>query len=220
VDQRYEQVFAFSRKLGEGTRESIVMMGNAVRDFIYGAIWLLISLLLTFFMLTAALVCIAIWSIQKYWIAWLFLTILILGITLSNRAHAEVEDRGPMCMALAVYSEGRGEDAIGQAAIAQVVLNRLKLLPFGSDACDVVLAPGQFIGVDSWTMPRHPNDNSSWLFARFIAAVVSTGEASVPPPIGRALFFKRRRPDGSHDAQWMGQSYVGTVGEHDFFGPR
>ncbi len=42
------------------------------------------------------------------------------------------------CLARGIYFEGRGESARGQAAIAQVILNRVKNPAFPSTICDVV----------------------------------------------------------------------------------
>lgn len=52
-----------------------------------------------------------------------------------------------LCLALTVFQEARGEPAIGQQAVAQVVLNRARIRQMG--VCEVVLEKGQF----SW----HPS---------------------------------------------------------------
>lgn len=47
-----------------------------------------------------------------------------------------------LCLALAVFSEARGEPELGRIAVAQVVLNRMEFREL--EACDVLLEKGQF----------------------------------------------------------------------------
>lgn len=54
-----------------------------------------------------------------------------------------------LCLALTVFQEARGEPAIGQQAVAQVVLNRARIRD--KSVCEVVLEKGQF----SWHPERH-----------------------------------------------------------------
>lgn len=140
------------------------------------------------------------------------LAIFIAALQLVSGPSARAEDRGPVCVALAIYAEARGESLAGQAAVGQVVLNRLKRLPIGSDACDVVLAPGQFEGVDKWKYPRVPHEADAWELAWKIAVMLSTSEYSVPPPIGNAVYF---RSNGSPSN--LGK-FLGAIGNHSFYG--
>ena len=43
-----------------------------------------------------------------------------------------------ICMAEAIYFESRGEPFIGQLAVGQVILQRVKSKAFPDDACSVV----------------------------------------------------------------------------------
>jgi len=43
-----------------------------------------------------------------------------------------------MCIALAIYFEARGESSLGQWAVGNVVLNRIRDPRYPSDACAVV----------------------------------------------------------------------------------
>lgn len=47
-----------------------------------------------------------------------------------------------LCLALTIFHEARGEPAIGQKAVATVVLNRARIRDM--DVCDVLLEKGQF----------------------------------------------------------------------------
>ena len=63
------------------------------------------------------------------------------------------------CLAKNIYHEARGEDILGQYAVAQVTLNRVKSPRYPNTICEVVMQPFQF----SWANNRsirwtHPND--------------------------------------------------------------
>jgi len=49
-----------------------------------------------------------------------------------------------LCLTVAIYYEARGEPIEGQAAVAQVILNRVQHPDFPDDACAVVFEPNQF----------------------------------------------------------------------------
>ena len=53
-----------------------------------------------------------------------------------------------LCLTVAIYYEARGEPIEGQAAVAQVILNRVQHPDFPDDACAVVFEPNQFSFVD------------------------------------------------------------------------
>ena len=53
-----------------------------------------------------------------------------------------------MCLALNNYHEARGEPFIGQVAVAEVVLERVRKKTWRGDACDVIWQKKQF----SWTI--------------------------------------------------------------------
>lgn len=67
---------------------------------------------------------------------------LLLWATQSNAQQPEYE-----CLAEAIYHEAKTETLQGQLAVAQVVLNRTKLLAYPNTICAVVYQPNQF----SWT---------------------------------------------------------------------
>ena len=49
-----------------------------------------------------------------------------------------------LCLALAIYHEGRGENLTGQRAVASVVLNRVQDPRYPDTVCGVVWEPKQF----------------------------------------------------------------------------
>lgn len=71
------------------------------------------------------------------------------GISLKQtdeRLH--VSSRDVYCLAKNVYHEARGEHILGQYAVAQVTINRMKSQKYPSRLCDVVYDKHQF----SWTL--------------------------------------------------------------------
>ena len=116
------------------------------------------------------------------------------------------------CLAAAVYYEARGESLDGQAAVAQVVLNRARQPSFPKSVCGVVFqgveAHGcQFSFVCNGAM-RAVREPGPWLRAKTVAARALGGY--VMAAVGRATSFHAARLGGSERA-------VTQVGGHVFF---
>ena len=96
------------------------------------------------------------------------------------------------CLADAVYYEARGETPDGQAAVAQVVLNRVRHPAFPKSVCGVVFQGAQagdtcqfsFACDGSMDKPREPG---AWKRAREVAAHALAG--FVMPSVGNATHF-------------------------------
>jgi spore germination cell wall hydrolase CwlJ-like protein len=122
------------------------------------------------------------------------------------------------CLTQAVYYEARGESLRGQAAVAQVVLNRVKSPSFPKTICAVVFqgaglgkADCQFSFVCDGSM-RAPRDENAWDKAQHIAARALSG--AVVAEIGNATHFHAT----SLAPQWGdGLIKVATVGLHVFY---
>ena len=83
------------------------------------------------------------------------------------------------CLALNVYHEARGEDPLGQLAVAQVTMNRVASERYPDDVCTVVYQRNQF----SWTTQRgdhKPEDLEAWDVAKKAAALAFADAARVP----------------------------------------
>jgi len=124
------------------------------------------------------------------------------------------------CLTEAVYFEARGETPRGQAAVAQVVMNRVKSPSFPKTVCAVVFqgAAGrgcQFSFACDGSM-RHGLEAGAWDRARRIAERALTGR--VLADIGNATHFHV----ASIQPDWSGLIKVAQVGTHIFykFGPR
>ena len=131
-------------------------------------------------------------------------------IKANARARAPYSEQDLNCMAEAVYHEARGESRQGQAAVAEVILNRVANRNFPSTVCGVVNQPHQF----SYTIGgRKPiNNKSAYMRARDIAQTALSGRANAVT--GGATYFHTPavRPSWSHRFQRTVQ-----IGSHIFY---
>lgn len=82
------------------------------------------------------------------------------------------------CLARAIYFEARGEPIKGQAAVAEVVLNRVDSPQFPKTVCSVVNQSGAGGCQFSFTCDGYSDaiaDKSAWFVAKKIAAVYMEG---------------------------------------------
>jgi hypothetical protein len=122
------------------------------------------------------------------------------------------------CLSAAVYYEARGESAAGQAAVAQVVLNRLARQSFPKSVCGVVyqrLAAGgcQFSFVCDGAM-RRPLEPAAWDRARLVAERTLAGERN--SVVGEATSFHAVRLGDLWGPRMI---QVAQIGGHDFYSP-
>lgn len=117
-----------------------------------------------------------------------------------------------MCLALNVYFEARGEDMLGQLAVAEVTLNRVESSRYPDNVCDVVWQPKQF----SWThdgKSDKPKDERAWQEAQRIARIaLSENEMAV---VGEDVTHYH----ASYVSPYWASSYerVAQVGKHIFY---
>jgi spore germination cell wall hydrolase CwlJ-like protein len=121
------------------------------------------------------------------------------------------------CLTAAVYYESRGESREGQAAVAQVVLNRVRNPAFPKTVCGVVYQGAaahscQFsFACDGQTGARH--EAGAWDRARDVAGRALGGY--VMSTVGGATHFHV----ASLGAIWNGSMVkVAQVGQHVFYG--
>lgn len=141
-----------------------------------------------------------------------FMTATIFGaVTYGAVAHAHDKSDQLECLALNIYHEARGEEVIGQIAVAQVTMNRVEHSYFPNTVCDVVYQSKQF----SWThdgLSDTPSDAVSWERAQSIAETVYVGEED--DPTAGALFYH---------ADWVNPSWARKmdfytqIGVHKFY---
>jgi spore germination cell wall hydrolase CwlJ-like protein len=126
-------------------------------------------------------------------------------------ASREVE-----CLTQAVYYEARGETPAGQAAVAQVVLNRVRHPAFPKTVCGVVFQGAnsrvcQFSFACNGVM-RRPVEPAAWRRAERVAHKALSGE--VMPEVGRATHF---HTTAVAPAWGLRMARVTQVGEHIFY---
>jgi hypothetical protein len=121
------------------------------------------------------------------------------------------------CLTDAVYYEARGEGAAGQAAVAQVVLNRVRHPAFPKSICGVVFQGSHtgdgcqfsFTCNGAMSQPREP---AAWRRAQAIAEHALDG--SVMPSVGNAVNFHAA---GVQPGWGAGLMRVVQIGLHVFY---
>ena len=121
------------------------------------------------------------------------------------------------CLTQAVYFEARGEGDAGQAAVAQVILNRVRHPAFPKSVCGVVFQGVRGVGCQfSFACDgsiRHIAENAAWRRAREIAQNALHG--AVMAQVGAATHFHAAR---AGDAGWGDKLLkVAQVGAHIFY---
>lgn len=96
------------------------------------------------------------------------------------------------CLTQAVYYEARGETPAGQAAVAQVVLNRVRHSAFPKSVCAVVFQGAYRGGVCQFSFAcdgsmRRRREPGAWARAERVAARALSG--GVMAPVGNATHF-------------------------------
>lgn len=105
---------------------------------------------------------------------------------------ADSQARAVDCLAAAVYYEA-GDDAVGQRAVAQVVINRMRHPAFPKTICGVVFQGSerstgcQFTFTCDGAMLRYTPSPAAWQRARDVARMALSG--SVYRPVGHATHY-------------------------------
>jgi hypothetical protein len=129
--------------------------------------------------------------------------------------HGRVNGSDLDCLTTAVYYEARGEGQAGQAAVAQVILNRVRHPSYPKSICGVVYQGGrgagcQFSFVCNGAMNGR-KESAAWARARRVADRALDG--FVMTSIGNATNFHASRVAPS----WGGMIRVAQVGQHVFY---
>lgn len=114
------------------------------------------------------------------------------------------------CLATNVYHEARGEPLVGQYAVAEVTMNRVRSPLFPDSVCGVVHQRGAF----SWTYKSNPPEpyGYEWRRARAVASTVYDSQEA--PLVNGALYYH---------ATWVspawapGRDRVAMIGRHLFY---
>ncbi len=126
------------------------------------------------------------------------------------------ESRDLECLAQAVYYEARGETPAGQAAVAQVVLNRVRHPAFPKSVCAVVFQGAHGSGCQfSFACDgaaHHPLESLAWRRAEKVAAKALDGE--VMTEVGNATHF---HVNGLSAGWGSNLLKVAQIGSHVFY---
>ena len=122
------------------------------------------------------------------------------------------------CLAQAIYYEARNETEQGQAAVAEVVMNRSRALGYPPRVCDVVYQRNsrtcQFTFTCDGAIGRSPVNALAWARAEAIAREVYEGRRqSVLPPSSLNYHASYVRPSWASRLQRVSQ-----IGTHIFYG--
>lgn len=102
---------------------------------------------------------------------------LTLAFGLMSDGHllpAEMQSRDIQCIASTVYGEARGESELGQALVAQTIVNRVRDPRWPDDACAVVGQHRQYAGFSQARTVRPPG-NPAWHLAVAVTETVAIG---------------------------------------------
>ncbi len=115
------------------------------------------------------------------------------------------------CMAKVVMHEAANQPREGKIAVAQTLVNRLKVGGrFGDSICEIVNQKGQYFRISSF----HPRKNSDgWQEAVEVAHEVLAGQAEPVAP--GAIYF--RASYAPANAFFRTRERVATVGAHIFY---
>ena len=121
------------------------------------------------------------------------------------------------CLTSAVYYEARGESAAGQAAVAQVVLNRVRHPAFPKTICGVVFQGAYGGGTCQFSFAcdgsmRRGRESGAWTRSRGVAARALSGY--VMADVGNATNFHTTYVNPGWRSQMM---RVAQVGDHVFY---
>lgn len=130
----------------------------------------------------------------------------------AKASRGRFNERDLNCLAEAIYHEARGESSRGQAAVAEVILNRVESRQFPSSVCGVVNQPSQF----SYTIGGRKaiGNKAAYLRARDIARNALAGAPRVLT--GGATYF--HTPSVSPSWSRRFQRTV-QIGRHIFYRP-
>lgn len=130
--------------------------------------------------------------------------------TLRELPKTEANQKDLDCLAKNIYHEARGEPLAGQAAVAQVTLNRVNSKKYQKSVCEVVYANKQF----SWTnkQSKKITDSKAWKTSLAIAEAVLTKQSALPN--FEALYFHTKQVNPKWNRK---KQIVAKIGNHIFY---
>ena len=110
----------------------------------------------------------------------LALPFLVLSVQMGQATTTTIPDAEKKCLATAIYFEARGEPKSGQAAVAQVILNRVEAQAYPDTICEVVYQNREKRNACQFSFacdgkPDVPRDTRAWARAKQVGSNVLDG---------------------------------------------
>jgi spore germination cell wall hydrolase CwlJ-like protein len=144
----------------------------------------------------------------------LFIIIALIIICMQGKpkqhASRDLSENELGCLVENVYFEARGEDVLGQAAVAYVTLNRVRSPDYPDTICDVVWQKGQF----SWTEDgRSDRMTDLQAIERAVDIALAVSRGKIKDPTGGALNYYAHH---KVKPRWSRHGWRLILGDHTF----
>ena len=103
------------------------------------------------------------------------------------------------CIATAVYTEVNMQSLEEKLGVINVIMNRVRSKRFGRDACEVVYARGQFIGIENMMKANEKNIDQETLLKTKLLVIDTLLFKKHANPVAQSLYFH----DDSIDMQYI-----------------
>jgi len=103
------------------------------------------------------------------------------------------------CIATAVYVEVNTQSLEEKLGVINVIMNRVRSKRFGRDACEVVYARGQFIGIENMMKANEKNIDQETLLKTKLLVIDTLLFKKHANPVAQSLYFH----DDSIDMQYI-----------------
>ena len=132
------------------------------------------------------------------------------------------------CLAIAIYYEARGESEIGQIAVAQVILNRVKSRKYPGSICDVVYQNAHLRNRCQFSFtcdgrPEDPRHRVAWTKAKSLALAINCQDDCSRQDSPLLRLAKAMRRASHYHATYVAPRWSrrlkrsGRIGQHIFY---
>ena len=93
------------------------------------------------------------------------------------------------CIATAVYVEVNTQSLEEKLGVINVIMNRVRSKRFGRDACEVVYARGQFVGIENMMKVNEKNIDQETLLKTKLLVIDTLLFKKYANPVAQSLYF-------------------------------
>ena len=93
------------------------------------------------------------------------------------------------CIATAVYTEANTQSLEEKLGVIYVIANRIRAKRFGKDACEVVYARGQFVGVTNYLNGKQAKPNKRMFLKTQLLVLDTLTFKRYANPVANSLYF-------------------------------